>query len=106
MRFIASLFTADLSGMTDGSIRCPVVVLAATGDPLFPIDDARRLYERISAPTKRFVEMDLDRHLILIACVPQVLPRVAAEITTLVEPAGAHVMTGPSVKSSTVRDSR
>lgn len=82
-RFLASLFTADLSGMTDGSIRCPVVVLAATGDPLFPIADARRLYARIAAPAKRLVEIDLGRQLILTDCVPQVLPRVAAEITTL-----------------------
>lgn len=33
LRFLASLFTADLSGMIHGSIRCPVVVRAATGDP-------------------------------------------------------------------------
>jgi alpha-beta hydrolase superfamily lysophospholipase len=83
LRFIASLFTADLSGMTDGSINCPVVVLAATGDPLFPADDARRLYERIAAPAKRFVTLDLDRHLIFNECVEQALPVVEAELRRL-----------------------
>lgn len=81
--FLASLFTADLSGMTDGRIRCPVTVLAASGDPLFFTADARRLFDRIEAPTKRFVELDLDRHLILNECVPQVLPTVAAELAVL-----------------------
>jgi alpha-beta hydrolase superfamily lysophospholipase len=82
--FIASLFTADLSGMTDGSIHCPVVVLAATGDPLFPTDDARRLYARIAAPAKRFVALDLDRHLIFNECIDDALPVVAAELRRLV----------------------
>lgn len=80
LRFIASLFTADLSCMTDGSIRCPVVVVAAIGDPLFPIDDARRLYERIAAPAKRFVALDLDRHLIFNERVEEVLPVIEAEL--------------------------
>ena len=84
LRFIASLFTADLSGITDGSITCPVVVLAATGDPLFPTYDARRLYERIAAPAKRFVALDLDRHLIFNECVEQALPVVEAELRRLV----------------------
>lgn len=84
LRMIASLFNADLSGMTDGSIRCPVVVLAASGDPLFSTEDARRLYGRIVAPSKRFVTVDLDRHLILNECVPQVLPVVAAQIDALI----------------------
>ena len=30
--FLAELVTADLAGMRDGSIRCPVLVIAATGD--------------------------------------------------------------------------
>jgi alpha-beta hydrolase superfamily lysophospholipase len=88
--FLAGLFTADLSGMTDGRIRCPVTVLAASGDPLFPTDDARRLFDRIEAPRKRFVEVDLDRHLIFNECVPEVLPRVVAELATLAAPSDAQ----------------
>ena len=34
--FMASPFTADLSGMRDGSITCPVTVIAGRGDPLCP----------------------------------------------------------------------
>jgi alpha-beta hydrolase superfamily lysophospholipase len=87
--FLADLFAADLSGMTDGRIHCPVTVLAASGDPLFPTVDARRLFDAIRAPHKRFVQLDLDRHLILNECVPQVLPTVAEELTLLITRSGA-----------------
>jgi alpha-beta hydrolase superfamily lysophospholipase len=89
LRFIASLFDADLSALTDGSLRCPVVVLAATGDPLFPTEDARELAHRIVAPDTRFVTVDLDRHLIFNECVPDVLPVVTAEVDALVAAATA-----------------
>jgi hypothetical protein len=60
-----------------------VVVLAATGDPLFPTDDARELFGRIRAPWKRFVTVDLDRHFILNECVPAVLPVAVAQLEDL-----------------------
>jgi alpha-beta hydrolase superfamily lysophospholipase len=33
LAFLAELSTADVSGMADGSIGCPVLVIAASGDP-------------------------------------------------------------------------
>jgi alpha-beta hydrolase superfamily lysophospholipase len=73
--------------MVDRSIRCPVVLIAASGDPLFPTPDARRLFERIAAPATRFVELDLDRHLIFNECLPQVSPSLFATIAALAAPA-------------------
>jgi hypothetical protein len=35
--------------MRDGSIRCPVLVLAGAGDPLFSFADTRRMFDRIVA---------------------------------------------------------
>ena len=52
LRFMASLFTADLAGMGDGSITCPVTVIAGRGDPLFPLAYIREVFARVIAPHK------------------------------------------------------
>ncbi|MCZ2857481.1 alpha/beta fold hydrolase [Blastococcus sp. VKM Ac-2987] len=62
--FMASLFTADLSGMTDGSIHCPVTVVAGRGDPLFPLTYTQQVYGRIVAPAKELLVVDSDAHLL------------------------------------------
>jgi alpha-beta hydrolase superfamily lysophospholipase len=93
LRFIASLFTADMSGLADGSIHCPVVVIASDGDAVFDIGDTRRLYERIVAPRKQLVVFPLDHHLILNECVEEVLPTIVAELAALAHP-------GPPVGAS------
>lgn len=72
--FMASLFTADLTGMTDGSITCPVTVLAARGDPLFPLRYTQEVFERIVAPTKELVVIDSDVHLLFNEDIDEALP--------------------------------
>jgi alpha-beta hydrolase superfamily lysophospholipase len=74
MAFMASLFTADLTGMTDGSITCPVTVLAARGDPLFPLPYTEQVFERIVAPAKELVVIDSDVHLLFVEDIDQALP--------------------------------
>ena len=78
--FLASPFSADMSFLDDGSIRCPAVVIASRGDKLFPLDYVRRIYGRIVAPHKEMLVFDLDRHLIFNECVEEVLPSVAAKL--------------------------
>jgi pimeloyl-ACP methyl ester carboxylesterase len=51
--FLVSLFTADMRFLSSGEIRCPVVVVAATGDELFPFDYTRKVYGCIVAPARR-----------------------------------------------------
>ena len=80
LHFLASLFSADMSFLEDGSIRCPVVVIASTGYELFPLDYVRRIYGRIVAPHKEMLVFDLDRHLIFNECVEVVLQSVAAKL--------------------------
>jgi alpha-beta hydrolase superfamily lysophospholipase len=80
LHFLASLFSADTSFLTSGGIRCPVVVVASTGDRLFPFDYVRRVYERIVAPRKEMIAFELDRHLIFNECVEEVLPRMVAKL--------------------------
>jgi pimeloyl-ACP methyl ester carboxylesterase len=53
--FLASLFSADMSFLKDGSIQRPAVVIAWRGDKLFPLDYVRRIYRRIVAPHKEML---------------------------------------------------
>jgi pimeloyl-ACP methyl ester carboxylesterase len=80
LHFLSSLFSADMSFLRSGAIRCPVVVIAAMGDALFPFGYTRRVYERIVAPHKEKLVFDLDRHLIFNECVDEVLPRLVEKL--------------------------
>ncbi len=53
-----------------------MVVIAASGDPLFPFDDVQRLYEQIKAPAQGLLRCDLQYHLIFNECLDAVLPRL------------------------------
>jgi hypothetical protein len=57
-----------------------VVVIASTGDRLFPFDYVRRVYGRIVALCKEMLVFGLDRHLIFNECVEEVLPSVVAKL--------------------------
>jgi alpha-beta hydrolase superfamily lysophospholipase len=78
--FLASLFCADMSFLTSGEIGCPVVIVASTGDRLFPFDYVQRIYERIVAPDKEMLVFELDRHLIFNECVEEVLPSMGVKL--------------------------
>lgn len=79
LRFLADLVTADTRGLYDGSIRVPVVVLAARGDPLFPLAGQQALATRLSAPSVELRVLDVDCHLVLNEALDLALP-VAAEV--------------------------
>jgi alpha-beta hydrolase superfamily lysophospholipase len=78
--FLSSLFCADMSFLTSGEIGCPVVIVASTGDRLFPFDYVQEIYERIVAPDKEMLVFELDRHLIFNESVEEVLPRIGAKL--------------------------
>jgi alpha-beta hydrolase superfamily lysophospholipase len=89
--FLAELGTADLAGMGDGSIRCPVLVLAARGDPLFSFGYTRRVFDQIVAPAKELLVFEVDRHLLFNECVELVTDPLVDHIHQLVAvPATAH----------------
>ena len=83
LAFLADLFTADMIAMRDGTISCPVVVVAARGDPLFNFDYTQTVFTRVAAPAKELVVFDTEHHLLFNECLPLVLPRVAELITHL-----------------------
>ena len=72
--FLSTLFSADLSGMRDGSIRCPVLVVAGRGDPLFPLSYTRQVYESIRAPHKELLILESAVHLLFNEDLDVVLP--------------------------------
>lgn len=84
LAFLAELSTADLSGMRDGSIACPVLVIAATGDPLFSLGYVRRVFDRIVAPSKELLVFEVDRHLVFNECVELVTDPLVDRIRRLV----------------------
>ena len=73
LAFLADLFTADMNAMGDGTITCPIVVVAGRGDPLFSLDYTQKVFARIAAPAKELVVFDTDHHLLFNECLPLVL---------------------------------
>jgi alpha-beta hydrolase superfamily lysophospholipase len=78
--FLASLFSADTSFLTSGEVGCSVVIVASTGDKLFPFDYVRTIYEGLVAPKKEMLLFELDRHLIFNERVDEVLPSMIAKL--------------------------
>jgi alpha-beta hydrolase superfamily lysophospholipase len=87
LQFMASLFTADLTGMRDGSITCPVTVIAGRGDPLFPLAYIRQVFDRLVAPHKELLILDSDVHLLFNEDLTIVLPPLLERLRA-VAPAG------------------
>lgn len=63
--FLSTLFNADMSKICDGSIRCPVVAIVSSGEPLFSLEYTELVFEKIKAPVKDMLIFDLPCHLIL-----------------------------------------
>ena len=72
--FLSTLFSADLSGMRDGSISCPVLVVAGRGDPLFPLSYTRQVYVSILAPHTELLILESAVHLLFNEDLDVVLP--------------------------------
>lgn len=64
LKFVASLFNADLSCLENGSIHCPIILIVAKGDPLFSFDYTKKVFDLITAPQKEMFILNLNRHMI------------------------------------------
>ena len=93
LAFLADLFTADMNAMGDGTIACPIAVVADRGDPLFSFDYTQKVFARIVAPAKDLVVFDTDHHLLFNECLPLVLGRVVELITRLDAQQPTHELT-------------
>lgn len=81
--FMATLFGADLSGMRDGRIRCPVLVVASRGDPLFSLSYTRQVYESIAAVHKELLILESEVHLLFNEDLDVVLPPLLERLERL-----------------------
>jgi alpha-beta hydrolase superfamily lysophospholipase len=57
---LAGMLAAELPGPA----RCPVVVVAATGDRLFSLEYTKRVFARIEAPSKELLVLPTEHHLV------------------------------------------
>ena len=64
LRFVGSLFNADLSCLENGAIQCPVILITAKGDPLFSFDYTNKVFDLIHAQQKELLALELNRHMI------------------------------------------
>ena len=82
--FLASLFNADMSKICDGSIKCPVVAIVSSGEPLFSFEYTKLVFDKIKAPVKEMLVFNLPCHLILNECVNEVLDPISNKINKYV----------------------
>jgi len=78
--FLTSLFCADLEQVYDGSIKCPVIVLVGKGDPLFPFEYTKKVFELINAPYKEMLIFNEDKHLIMNECVERITDTIVHKV--------------------------
>ena len=80
---MATLLSADLTGMSDGSISCPVLVVAGRGDPLFPLSYTREVYDRIVASHKELLILESKVHLLFNEDIDVALPPLLGRLAHL-----------------------
>ncbi len=90
-----SLLAGMLATGLPGPARCPVVVLAGSGDPLFSLDYTRQVFDRIDAPAKELVVVDCDRHLMFNEALEQVLPVLVPRLWGHAAATAARASGGP-----------
>ncbi len=78
--FLASLFTADFTSVTDGSIKCPVILIASKREALFPYSYCLDVFERIKAPRKEILAFNEEAHLIFQECVDRIIDPIAEKM--------------------------
>jgi alpha-beta hydrolase superfamily lysophospholipase len=66
LHFLASLFTTRFPGLTDGSARCPLYVVADSGDRLFTPEYTQKVFERLRAPHKELIVFDTGGHMLMV----------------------------------------
>ena len=78
LHFLASLFTTRFPGLTDGSMTCPLYVIADSGDRLFTMEYTERVFERLKAPRKEMVLFHFNDHMMMVTHPDEVCDTLAA----------------------------
>lgn len=69
-----------MTKITDGSIKCPIVVIASSKDPLFSFSYTKKVYELIKAPEKEILVFDEPYRLIFNECIDDVLDPITEKL--------------------------
>ena len=77
LHFLASLFTTRFPGLTDGSVSCPVYVIADSGDRLFTETYTNQVFERIQAPRKEMITFHFNDHMLMVTHPLEVCEKLA-----------------------------
>ena len=75
--FLASLFTTRFPGLTDGSVRCPIYVIADSGDRLFTEAYIKQVFELLKAPQKEMIVFNFNDHMLMVTHPQEVCERLA-----------------------------
>lgn len=89
LRFVADLAGVDTRSLYDGSLAVPVTVLAARGDPLFPLAGIEAVAHRLVASSVDLVVLDTDCHLVLNEAVDLAVPVVLEALQRMSATAGS-----------------
>ena len=82
LSFLASLFSVELKAATDGSLACPVVVIAAKDDPLFTYEYMKKVFAKIAAPKKEMLLFDLPYHILFVEAVDEVAGPIVEKLNS------------------------
>jgi alpha-beta hydrolase superfamily lysophospholipase len=80
--FLASLFTTRFPGLTDGSIHCPIYVVADTGDTLFTEAYTQKVFAQLRAPQKEMVVFDFNDHMLMVTHPQEVCAKLTDKMRT------------------------
>ncbi len=97
LRFISSLFHVDLSAAErEGAISCPLMLLTAKDDQLFPLTLMQSTYDAIKAPRKKLIVIHGGGHLCAVSRL--YAPHIAAHIAQSCAALGLPLHTLPHKK--------
>jgi len=81
--------------LRDGSIRCPVLVVAGRGDPLSPLGYTRQVFDEIVAPAKELLVVETDVHLLFVEALEATLPPLLQRLRALTAPVSRPTSPAP-----------
>ncbi|MDR1322517.1 MAG: alpha/beta hydrolase [Gracilibacteraceae bacterium] len=85
LHFLASLFTTRFPGLTDGSVRCPLYIVADSGDRLFTPEYTQKVFERLCAPYKELIVFNTGGHMLMVTHPREVCDVLSAKMRVVAE---------------------
>ena len=80
LSFLSSLLNTHIPGITNGSIHCPVYVVADSGDKLFEQEYTQKVFERLRAPYKELVSFNTGGHMLMLTSCDEVCETLTHKI--------------------------